>query len=139
MHWRWPRAKSGAGKYDSEWHEGIFLGVSGAEVVIGTPFGIRRSRDVRRVAGDDSWSKEMITQCTVSFCEYMCPEDGPQTTFEIPVMHREADDVPDVDFATKGKKNDAEAERFRSARFHGRVSWMHRTKVGQADAWRKAY
>ena len=30
--WRLPRAVSGAGKFDSEWQDGVFVGISGPQV-----------------------------------------------------------------------------------------------------------
>ena len=102
--WRQPRARSGAGKFDSEWDDGVFLGISGVEVLIGTSSGVHRSRDIRRRLEGECWGKESITQCKVSFRDYICPEDGPQADFEIPVVHREAGDVPDIDFTTKARR-----------------------------------
>ena len=102
--WRQPRARSGAGKFDSEWDDGVFLGISGVEVLIGTSSGVHRSRDIQRRLEGECWGKESITQCKVSFREYICPKDGPQADFEIPVVHREAGDVPDIDFTTKARR-----------------------------------
>ena len=102
--WRQPRARSGAGKFDSEWDDGVFLGISGVEVLIGTSSGVHRSRDIRRRLEGECWGKESITQRKVSFREYICPEDGPQADFEIPVVHREAGDIPDIDFTTKARR-----------------------------------
>ena len=58
--WRLPRAVSGAGKYDSEWQEGVFVGISGPQVIISTPQGIKLSRDVRRLADGEGLDKPFV-------------------------------------------------------------------------------
>ena len=58
--WRLPRAVSGAGKYDSKWQEGVFVGISGPQVILSTPQGIKRSRDVRRLADGEGWNKQFV-------------------------------------------------------------------------------
>ena len=102
--WRVPRARSGAGKYDSEWDDGIFLGVSGVEAIIGTADGVHRSRDIRRRPEGECWHKNAVIRCKTSFREYMCPEGGPQAEFEIPVVPRVAGDVPGVDFTSRARR-----------------------------------
>ena len=98
------RARSGAGKYDSEWHDGVFLGFSVVEVIIGAADGVHRSRDIRRVSDGECWKKDAINQCKVSFRECMSPGDGPQTEFEIPVVHRDPAEVPDIDFSSRARR-----------------------------------
>ena len=104
VHWRESRARSGAGKYDSEWKYGIFLLVSGAEIVVGTPSGIKRSRDARRVPDDQCWDVELSGNCTTTFREYMSPAAGPQERFKIPVVHRDVGEVPPASFSTSTRR-----------------------------------
>ena len=52
--WRLPRKKSGAGKLDSEWLDGIFLGLAGtsSEAYIGTASGVEKANDFRLVVDE---------------------------------------------------------------------------------------
>ena len=47
--WRLPRKRSGTGKLDSEWMDGIFLGLAGtsSEAYIGTASGVEKAHDFR--------------------------------------------------------------------------------------------
>ena len=51
--WRLPRKRSGAVKLDSEWLDGIFLGLAGtsSEAYIGTSTGVEKANDFRLVSG----------------------------------------------------------------------------------------
>ena len=51
MFWRLPHKRSGAGRLDREWTEGIFLGVAGtsSEAYIGTANGVEKANDFRLV------------------------------------------------------------------------------------------
>ena len=74
--WRQKRATTDLGKHDPEYVEGIFLGMSGtsAEIMIGTPTGIKRTRDIRVIADDDiRWSAEFVLKCNTSFEQYIDP------------------------------------------------------------------
>ena len=100
LHWRAPRAVSGAGKFESEWEYGIFLGISGSEVVLGTATGIVRSRDVRRVAEAECWDRALMDDCKTSFKTYLVPEAAAEEAFEIPVIHldpQRAAEIPRAD------------------------------------------
>ena len=50
--WRLPRKRLGAGKLDSEWMDGIFLGFAGtsSEAYIGTASGVEKANDFRLIA-----------------------------------------------------------------------------------------
>ena len=83
--WRTARAVSGAGKYDSEWAEGIFVGISGSQVVISTPDGIHRSRDVRRLVDGDCSDKTFVDTCKATLKSYLVPEVA-AVLLDIPVV-----------------------------------------------------
>ena len=83
---RQARKVSGRGKFDSEWEEGLFLGISGPETVVATEDGVVRSRDVRRLADGQQWDKSFIDEHVPTFKEYLQPDDGEREVFDIPVM-----------------------------------------------------
>ena len=62
--------------------------------IIGTEEGIHRRRDVRRVADEDCWDKDLLNNCVVTFREYLDPTSKEDDKFEIPVVSRE--DVPEA-------------------------------------------
>lgn len=103
IHWRNLRAVSRAGKFTSEWSYGIFLGISGAEVVIGTEEGIKRSRDIRRLPDDESWDRGILDKCQATFREYLDPSSTRDDYFDIPVIphnnEAEVEAVPHVGVA----------------------------------------
>ena len=70
--WRLPRKKSGAGKFDSEWNDGIVLGLAGAssEAYIGTPEGVVKANDFRLVS-DSPYSVDDLTNFKTSTREYV--------------------------------------------------------------------
>ena len=75
--WRKRRANSDLGKHDPEYSEGIFLGMSGmgSELLIGTPEGVFRSRDVRALAMHEAkWNGKFMLQFNTSFEQYVDPE-----------------------------------------------------------------
>ena len=97
IHWRSPRAISRVGKFTSEWSYGVFLGISGAEVVIGTEEGIKRSRDIRRLPDDESWDRGILDKCKITFREYLDPSSTRDDDFDIPVIpHDNEDEVEAV-------------------------------------------
>ena len=74
--WRRRRVASELGKHDVEYTEGIFLGMSGtsAELVIGTPRGIVRTKDVRVLSDHGArWNSEFVLKCNASFEQYIDP------------------------------------------------------------------
>ena len=75
--WRLPRKKSGAGKIDREWLDGIFLGLAGtsSEAYIGTATGVEKANDFRLVA-DSPYCADDLINFKTSICEYV---EGPQT------------------------------------------------------------
>ena len=70
--WRLPRKKSGAGKLDSEWNDGIFLGLAGtsSEAYIGTPEGVVKANDFRLVS-HSLFSVDDLTNFKTSIREYV--------------------------------------------------------------------
>ena len=61
---------------DSEWSEGIFLGMTGqtSEIMIGTENGICTTSDVRRLPdGPGRWNVKMIKNMKITFEEYIDP------------------------------------------------------------------
>ena len=76
--WRKKRETSDLGKHDVEYTEGIFLGMSGtsAEIVLGTPKGIVRARDVRVITEPAvRWNADFVLSCTMSFEQYIDPSE----------------------------------------------------------------
>ena len=76
MLWRRKRETSELGKHDPEYTEGIFLGMSGtsAEIVLGTPKGIVRARDVRIISDPAvRWNAGFVLRCTTAFEQYIDP------------------------------------------------------------------
>ena len=69
------------------------MGISGPQVIISKPQGIKRSRDVRRLADGEGWEKPFVDSCTSTFKSYLIPSDEPPA-FEIPVVPRPAAEVP---------------------------------------------
>ena len=58
-------------KYDSDWSDGVFLGVSGLGigVLIGTKFGTVRTT-VCRIAPEGSWSCQLVLDAATTFEQY---------------------------------------------------------------------
>ena len=69
------------------------MGISGPQVIISTPQGIRRSRDVRRLVDGECWNKQVVDSCTSTSKSYLIPSDE-SPAFEIPVVPRPAVEVP---------------------------------------------
>ena len=92
---RQARKVSGRGKFDSEWEEGIFLGISGPETVVATEDGVIRSRDIRRLADGQQWDKAFIDAHVPTFKDYLQPDDGEREVFDIPVMSVPPEVEPD--------------------------------------------
>ena len=76
--WRLPRKRSGAGKLDVEWYDGIFLGLAGtsSEAYIGTANGVEKANDFRLVA-DSPYSVDDLVNFKSSVREYVegSPDD----------------------------------------------------------------
>ena len=87
---------SGIGKFESEWEYGIFLGISGSEVVLGTVADIVRSRDVRRVPEAECWDKALMDSCTISFKRYLVPEAAAEEAFDIPVIRPDPQQAAEI-------------------------------------------
>ena len=67
--WRKRRTSGARNKLDSEWSEGIFLGMTGqtSEIIIGTENGICTTSDVRRLPdGPGRWNVKMIKNMMVT-------------------------------------------------------------------------
>ena len=107
MLWRRKRETSDLGKHDPEYTEGIFLGMSGtsAEIVLGTPKGIVRARDVRVIADKEvRWNADFVLRCTTSFEQYIDPsQQNPDRIVADPsvVVHDELPDMPEVPVKTR--------------------------------------
>ena len=73
----WRKRKGGSlNKLDSEWAEGIFLGMTGQtpEILVGTENGIFTSSDVRGLPdGPGRWSAKMVENMRTTFEEYIDP------------------------------------------------------------------
>ena len=96
--WRTPRAVSGRGKFQTEWEYGVFIGVSGAEALIGDADGVHRSRDIRRMTDDECWEREAADACKMTFKQYLNPRLVPEEPFEIPVIpHPPGEDMPQTE------------------------------------------
>ena len=97
--WRKKRETLDLGKHDVEYTEGIFLGMSGtsAEIVLGTPKGIVRARDITEPAV--RWNADFVLRCTVSIEQYIDPsEQLPERIIHAPsaVVHDGLPEMPEV-------------------------------------------
>ena len=66
------------GKHDSEYSEGIFLGISGmsTELLVGTPRGVFRTRDVRALSDAPAkWNCEFVLKFNTPFENYVDPSE----------------------------------------------------------------
>ena len=76
--WRKKRTIADPNKHDVEYSEGVFLGMSAmsSDVVLGTPQGEVRSRDVRGLADDGSrWNLKFVMQFGTPFEQYVDPTE----------------------------------------------------------------
>ena len=102
LFWRKKRETSDLGKHDVEYNEGTFLGMSGtlAEIVLGTPKGIVRARDVRVITESAiRWNADFVLRCTMSFEQYIDPsEQLPERIVNAPsaVVHDGLPEMPEV-------------------------------------------
>ena len=74
--WRKKRTAADLNKHDVEFSEGIYLGMDGmsSEILIGTPRGVARTRDVRMLSDDDArWNYELLMRFNTSFEEHISP------------------------------------------------------------------
>ena len=81
--WGLPRKRSGAGKLDSEWNDGIFLSLTGtsSEAYIGTANGVEKANDFRLVA-DSPYSVDDLVNFKTSIREYVeSDSDGDAIAF----------------------------------------------------------
>ena len=92
-------------KLDSEWSDGVFLGISGNTplALIGTENGIVRTRDYRtRPEGPERWNKDLISKFNTTFQEYIVPSTEVPSSVVIqdplgqPVAPPDAADLPHV-------------------------------------------
>ena len=72
--WRRKRHPGALNKFDSEWADGIYLGVAGlsTEAVIGTKSGIVRTNEFR-LSPEGKWNSELVLSIPTSFQEYIEP------------------------------------------------------------------
>ena len=75
--WRRKRSLGDLNKHDSEWAEGIFLGVASDSIqaIIGTPAGVVKCNDYR-VNPDGRWNRKLIEQMNTSFESYINPKES---------------------------------------------------------------
>ena len=76
--WRKKRTMAELNKYDVEYREGIFLGMSGmgSELIIGTPEGVMRTRDIRTLADERSrWNGPGALRLDTRFEQYVDPSE----------------------------------------------------------------
>ena len=73
--WRYPRSRNPSGKLISEWHDGIFLGLTGtsSEVYVGTADGVYRANDIRR-HGEHPYAADLVESFQTSLQQYVDPE-----------------------------------------------------------------
>ena len=85
--WRAKRHAGALNKYDSEWSNGVFLGVSGMGigVLIGTKLGIVRTTDYR-MAPKGRWSRQLVLDEATTFEQYIMPTaDADTVVIDAPV------------------------------------------------------
>ena len=103
--WRLPRKKSGAGKLDSEWLDGIFLGLAGtsSEAYIGTATGVEKANDFRLVV-DEPYNIDEIINFKTSVREYVEGVDD-ETKFQFPPTEPTRPFVPEPTAARRMRLN----------------------------------
>ena len=106
--WRQRRDTSELGKHDVEYTEGVFLGMSGtsAELVIGTPKGIVRTKDIRVISDHSArWNSDFLLRCNTSFEQYVDPTQKlpDKTTAQPSAVIHDGDlpPMPDVQVKTR--------------------------------------
>ena len=94
--WRRKRSAEALNKHDSEWTEGIFIGLTGSsnEVLVSTPGGVVQCRDIRRLVEKDRWDEKFLLKCDTGFEQYVNPA---VETPEAIVVHA---DMPQIDGPT---------------------------------------
>ena len=73
-------------KLDSEWTEGIFLGMTGqtSEIIVGTENGIHTTSDIRRLPdGPARWNIKMIKNMRTTFEEYIDPSQSNSESVDV--------------------------------------------------------
>jgi hypothetical protein len=85
--WRRKRHSGALNKYDSEWADGVYLGIAGlsTEAIIGTSSGVVRTNEFR-VSPDGKWNRELVLSIPTSFQDYIDPENNaPKPSVILPV------------------------------------------------------
>ena len=100
--WRQKRTKADLNKHDVEYSEGLFLGMSGmgSELIIGTPQGVMRTRDIRILSEPATrWGGEFALKFDTSFEQYIDPSEKLPTKFAIEpgvIAHDQLPPQPEV-------------------------------------------
>ena len=84
--WRKKRHGGALNKYDSEWSDGVYLGIAGlsTQALIGTSSGVVRATDFR-LAPEGKWNRERVLCVPTSFQEYVDPEtEAPKPSVILP-------------------------------------------------------
>ena len=102
--WRQRRNNSELGKHHSEYSEGIFLGIGGmsTELLVGTPRGVFRTRDVRALSDTPAkWNCEFVLKFNTPFENYVDPsEQLPDRVIIEPGVIAHGELPPDVETYT---------------------------------------
>ena len=63
-------------KHDSEWAEGILVGLPGIsnEILVSTPEGVVKCRDIRQMVKCERWDAQYVLKCNTNFEQYVDPE-----------------------------------------------------------------
>ena len=105
--WRQRRATSELGKYDVEYREGIYLGMSGmsSELLLGTREGVVKSRDIRVLSDEKArWNYDFVMEFNTHVEQHINPSEGQPEHVEIEpglIAHDELPADPDVTVTTR--------------------------------------
>ena len=127
--WRQRRNNSELGNHGSEYSEGIFLGIGGmsTELLVGTPKGVFRTRDVRALSDTPAkWNREFVLKFNTPFENYVDPsEQLPDQVIIEPGVIAHGELPPDVE-THGGATYEAVARGLHSPRLHCRMCRVHR-------------
>ena len=79
---------AGLNKAESEWYDGIYLGMSGSSsyILVGTPQGIERTTSFRRQPEGTQWSRKLVDSINTTLEQYVDPTDAdPDRVVELPM------------------------------------------------------
>ena len=95
--WQSKRVLGDIGKAESEWYDGIYLGMSGSSsyTLVGTSNGIERTTSFRRHPKGQQWSRELLDQVNTTLEEYIDPTTVAPHVVIVPQEHVPLHRIPE--------------------------------------------